>query len=102
MSGYGKKEDLSAFGYLKKAISEKDWLTLGSLTVGILNIILACYCLWSGFTNGIISIVIGIANALLAMQALDKTKNSLAITGAICGFIGMAIGIVYLWWVLFV
>lgn len=96
MSGYGKNENLSLFGYLKKAITEKDWLTLGSLVVGILNIILACICIWSGFTKGIISIVLGFANALLAMLALDKTRNSLAITGAICGFVGMAIAIIYL------
>lgn len=99
MSGYGKNENLSLFGYLKKAITEKDWLTLGSLVVGILSIILACVCAATGFSKGILAIVIGCADAIPAMLALDRSRNSLAITGAICGFVGAAIGIIYLFYV---
>lgn len=91
MSNFDKDKGLSLAGYFKKAVKEKDWLTLLTLALGIINIPLAL----SGFTNGIFSAFFGFVVAFVAMLALDKTRNSVAIAGAICGFSGTAIGIIY-------
>ena len=95
MNRYDKKS-IGFFGNIRKAIADKDWLSIVVFIVGILNIVLSFVSVFTGFTNGWLSIALGFVIAAAAMLALDKTKNSISIAGAICGFLGTGVGLIYL------
>lgn len=95
MSRYDKSSE-GFFTNLKRAFTEKDWLSVGALLAGILNVVLSLISVFTGFTKGWLSIGLGFVIAFLAMFALDKTKNNIALVGAVCGFMGTAIGLIYL------
>lgn len=95
MNGYDK-DSKGFFMYLKKAAADKDWLSLVTLIAGILNIVLSFVSVFTGFTKGWLSIALGFVIAAIAMLSLDKTKNSIAIVGAVCGFLGTSVGLIYL------
>lgn len=81
---------------LKRAFAEKDILALAALLSGILNIVLSIIIVFTGFTHGWLSIGLGFVIGIYSMYSLDKTRNSIAIAGAICGFVGTAFGLIYL------
>lgn len=100
MSGHND-DNTGFFGNLKKAFTEKDWLTAGVFVAGILNIVLSFVSIFTGFTKGWLSIGLGFVIAAAAMYALDKTRNSAAIAGGIMGFLGCGFGLIYLFCVSF-
>ena len=99
MSGYDRNS-IGFSGNLRRAIADKDWLSIVVLIVGVINIVLSFVSVFTGFTNGWLSIALGFVIAAAAMLALDKTKNSISIVGAICGFLGTGVGLIYLFCVL--
>ena len=63
-------------------------LQIGALICGIAAIVLSCCC------YGILSIILGIVGAILAVNGNKQGKNGVGTAGLVCSIIGIVLGII--------
>ncbi|NUR71257.1 MAG: DUF4190 domain-containing protein [Hamadaea sp.] len=81
-----------AYGAPMGGPAKKNGMAIGAMATGIASIPLAC-CAFLGIIAGIVAIVLGIvANKQIAQRGEDG--KGFALTGLICGGVGLLLGIV--------